>query len=71
MILWVIQSDRRKLIIKAAKQAIRCRLFWKSFGNFEKNVEKIHFLDILFQQKNAPVHKSKIIGKYFMKTSGR
>ena len=27
--------------------------------------EKMHFLDIIFQQDNAPVHKSKIIGNFF------
>ena len=25
----------------------------------------MHFLDIIFQQDNAPVHKSKIIGNFF------
>ena len=27
--------------------------------------EKTHFLDLIFQQDNAPVHKSKIIGNFF------
>ena len=34
----------------------------KILKNYE---EKIHFLDIIFQQDNAPVHKSKIIGNFF------
>ena len=25
----------------------------------------MHFLDIIFQQDNAPVHKSKITGNFF------
>ena len=25
----------------------------------------MHFLDIIFQQDNAPVHKSKIMGSFF------
>ena len=40
----------------------------KAVGYFEilKNYEeKLHFLDIIFQQCNAPVHKLKIIGDFY------
>ena len=44
-----------------SKQAERCRLF----GNLENLRKKMHFLDLIFQQDNAPVHKLKIIGNFF------
>ena len=29
--------------------------------------EKMHFMDIIFQQDNAPVHKPKLIGNFFQR----
>ena len=55
------------LLVIASKQAKRCRLN----GDFEKLRRKKHFPDIIFQQDNAPVHKSKTIGTFSKKTSGR
>ena len=33
--------------------------------------EKLHFLDVIFQQGNAPVHKSKINGDFYQKNQWR
>ena len=44
-----------------SKQAKRCRLC-RSFENLRR---EMHFLDIIFQQDNAPVHKLKVIGIFF------
>ena len=57
----------KKIACYVSKQANRCRLF----GILKNYEEKKHFLDIIFQQDNAPVHKSKIIGFFSKKTSGK
>ena len=57
----VIQSDGQKLLFKCPN-----KLNALGYLEFLKNSEeKMHFLDIVFLQDNAPVHKSKIIGKFF------
>ena len=53
-----IQSDGRKLLVKCPNE-----LYAVSY--LEILQRKMHFLDIIFQQDNAPVHKSKIIGNIF------
>ena len=58
-----IRSDGRKLLVKCPNKL-------NAVGYFEIlkiYKEKIHFLDIIFQQDNAPVLKSWIIGNFFQK----
>ena len=57
-----IRSDERKLLVKCPNElnAVGYREILKIYE------EKIYFLDIIFQQDNAPVHKSKIIGNFFL-----
>ena len=53
-----IQSDGRKLYVKCPNKL-------NTVGYLEIlkiNKEKMHFLEIIFQQNNARVQKSKIIG---------
>ena len=55
-----IRSDGRKLLVKCPNKL-------NAVGYLEilKIYEKRHFLDLIFQQDNALVHKSKIIGNFF------
>ena len=55
-----IRSDERKFLVKCPNKL-------NAVGYLEilKNYEQKNFLDIIFQQDNAPVHKSKIIGNFF------
>ena len=52
-----IRSDGQKLLVKCPH-----KLNAVSYLEILNIYEKMHFLDIIFQQDNAPVHKSKIIG---------
>ena len=56
-----IRSDGRKLLVKCPKK-LNAVGYLEIFKIYE---EKMHFLDIIFQQDNALVHKSKIIGIFF------
>ena len=62
-----IQSDGRKLLVKCPNK-LNAVAYLEILKNYE---EKMHFLDLIFQQDNAPVLKSKTIGNFFQKTSGR
>ena len=55
-----IRSDGRKLLVKFPNKLNAVVYF-----EILKIYEKMHFLDLIFQQDNAPVHKSKIIGNFF------
>ena len=61
-----IRSDGRKLLFKCPNKlnAVGYLQILKIYQ------EKLHFLDLIFQQDNAPVHKSKITISS-KKTSGR
>ena len=56
-----IRSDGRKLVVKCPNKlnAVGCLEILKIYE------EKMHFLDLIFQQDNAPAHKSKIIVNFF------
>ena len=56
-----IQSDGRKLLVKCPNK-LNAVGYLEIFKIYE---EKIHFLDTIFQQDNAPVHKLKFIGNFF------
>ena len=56
-----IRSDGRKLLVKCPNK-LNAVDYWEILKSYK---EKMHFLDIFFQQDNAPVHKSKIIGNFF------
>ena len=62
-----IRSDERKLLVKCPNKlnAVGCLEILKIYE------EKMYFLDLIFQQDNAPVHKSKITAISSKKTSGR
>ena len=56
-----IRSDCRKLLVKCPN-----KLNAVGYVEILKNdKENMHFLDIILQQDDAPVHKSKIIGNFF------
>ena len=59
MLRGAIRSDGRKMLIKCPN-----KLKAAGYLEFLKNYEKIYFRDIIFQQDNAPVHKSKTIGNF-------
>ena len=56
-----IRSDGQKWLAKCPSKlnAVVCLEILKIYE------EKMHFLDLIFQQDDAPVHKSKIIGNFF------
>ena len=56
-----IRSNGRKLLVKFPNKpnAVGYMEILKIYE------EQMHFLDLIFQQDNAPVHKSKIIGNFF------
>ena len=56
-----IQSDGRKLLVKCPNK-LNALGYLEILNIYE---EKMHFLDIIFQQDTALVHKSKIIGNFF------
>ena len=56
-----IQSDGRKLLVKCPNK-LNAVVYLEILKIYE---ERMHFLDLIFQQDNAPVHKSKIIGNFF------
>ena len=56
-----IRSDGRKLFVKCPNK-LNAVGYLEILKNYE---EKMHFLDLIFQQGTAPVHKSKIIGNFF------
>ena len=56
-----IQSDGRKLLVKFPKK-LNAVGYLEILKIYE---EKTHFLDLIFQQDNALVHKSKIMGNFF------
>ena len=56
-----IRSDGRKLLVKCPNK-LNVVGYLEILKIYEK---KMHFLDLIFQQDNAPVHKSKIIGNFF------
>ena len=56
-----IRSDGRKLLVKCPNK-LNAVGYLEILKIYE---EKMHFLDLIFQQDNAPVHKSKIIGNFF------
>ena len=56
-----IQSNGRKLLVKCPNK-LNAVSYLEILKIYE---EKMHFRDIIFQQDNAPVHKSKIIGNFF------
>ena len=55
-----IQSDCRKFLVKYPN-----KMNAAGYVEILKNDENMHFLDIIFQQDNAPKHKSKIIDNFF------
>ena len=61
MLLVALRSDGRKSLVKCPNKlsAVGCLEILKIYE------EKLHFLDIIFQQDNAAVRKSKIIGNFF------
>ena len=56
-----IRSDGRKLLVKCSNKQSAVG-YWEILKIYE---EDMHFLDLIFQQDNAPVHKSKIIVNFF------
>ena len=56
-----IRSDGRKLLVKCPNK-LNAIGYLEILKIYE---EKMHFLDLIFQQDNAHVHKSKIIGNFF------
>ena len=56
-----IQSDGRKWLVTCPNK-LNAVGYLEILKIYE---EKMHFLDLIFQQDNAPVHKSKIIGNFF------
>ena len=58
-----IRSDGWKLLVKFPNK-LNAVGYLEILKMYE---EKMHFLDLIFQQDNAPVHKSKIIGNFFQK----
>ena len=56
-----IQSDGWKLLVKCSNK-LNAVGYLEILKFYE---EKMHFLDLIFQQDNAPVQKSKIIGNFF------
>ena len=56
-----IRSDGRKLRVKFPNKLNAVGYL----ENLKIYKEKMHFLDIIFQQDSAPVHKWKIIGIFF------
>ena len=62
-----IQSDWRKLRLKSPKKlkVVGYLEILKNYG------EKLHFLEIIFQQGNALVHKSTINGDFYQKNEWR
>ena len=65
LMLWgAIQSYERKLLVKCSNK-LNSVGYSEIFKFYD---EKKHFLDIIFQQVNVPVHKSKIMGSFFSKT---
>ena len=61
MFLGAIQSEGRKLLVKCPNK-LNALGYFEILKIYE---EKVHLLDIIFQQDNAPVHKLKIIGNFF------
>ena len=63
----ILSSDKRSLMFRGAIQSdgrkllVKCPNKLKTLGYLEilKIYKKMHFLDIIFQQDNAPAHKSK------------
>ena len=56
-----MRSDGRKLLVKCPNK-LNAVGYLEILKIYE---EKMHFLDLIFQQDNPPVHKSKIIGNFF------
>ena len=56
-----IQSDGGKLLVKSPNK-LNAVGYFKILKNYD---EKMTFLDIIFQQDNAPMHKLQIIGNFF------
>ena len=56
-----IQSEGRKLLAKCLDK-LNALGYLEILKIYE---EKMHFLNTIFQQDNAPVHKSKIISNFF------
>ena len=56
-----IRSDGRKLLVKCPNK-LNAVGYLEIFKIYE---EKMHFLETIFQQNNAPLHKLKFIGNFF------
>ena len=62
-----IRSDGRKLLVKCPNK-LNAVGYLEILKIYE---EKMRFLDLIIQQDNAPVHKSKIIGNFFQENEWR